>query len=203
MTVRLRFLDNNDRKWYVEAGGFPDAVIVPLDTIDGMTAEEIGTMVLSLTPEIDYGHAVLLLDKYHQRQLKEDFYEADELQRDLEQCEKYSEREPELGKLAVVLRNLLDRKLRKVSTSSQKKKQMRDELAVVYEQRFVEIGRRDGFKCCACGSTSPNLQIDHVMPISLGGNNDLDNLCLMCPSCNQKKGTTSHETFLKQAGALA
>jgi len=52
-----------------------------------------------------------------------------------------------------------------------------------------------GNKCYLCGKNlrkkhgkKNSRTIDHVKPISKGGNNDLDNLRLCCFSCNQKKG---------------
>jgi len=43
-----------------------------------------------------------------------------------------------------------------------------------------------GSRCLSCG-TSENIEIDHVMPVSLGGSNDLDNLQPLCHRCNSKK----------------
>ncbi len=34
-----------------------------------------------------------------------------------------------------------------------------------------------------------NMQIDHIIPVHLGGTNELENLQLLCRSCNVKKGT--------------
>lgn len=46
---------------------------------------------------------------------------------------------------------------------------------------------RDGAECKACGR-GDNLAVDHVHPISRGGSDDLDNLQLLCQSCNSSKG---------------
>lgn len=43
-----------------------------------------------------------------------------------------------------------------------------------------------GDRCLACGSTGP-LTVDHVIPLSLGGTNWIDNLQPLCMPCNQKK----------------
>lgn len=42
-------------------------------------------------------------------------------------------------------------------------------------------------KCAACPSTE-NLEIDHVMPVALGGSSDPFNLQLLCLPCNRSKG---------------
>lgn len=49
------------------------------------------------------------------------------------------------------------------------------------------VFERDGKICARCGSTE-NLQIDHVYPVSRGGTNELDNLQVLCGTCNLKKG---------------
>lgn len=32
-------------------------------------------------------------------------------------------------------------------------------------------------------------EIDHIVPLSAGGETTADNLCLSCPTCNRQKGT--------------
>jgi hypothetical protein len=45
---------------------------------------------------------------------------------------------------------------------------------------------RNKGQCAVCGSRE-NLQYDYIVPTSDGGNNTLDNLQLLCKSCNQEK----------------
>lgn len=52
------------------------------------------------------------------------------------------------------------------------------------------------YKCRYCQCEVPPYHIDHVVPIAKGGTNDLDNLAILCPTCNMKKGVMSHEAFL-------
>jgi 5-methylcytosine-specific restriction endonuclease McrA len=41
---------------------------------------------------------------------------------------------------------------------------------------------------CAKCNTKEYLTIDHIKPVSLGGENTLDNIQILCKSCNFKKG---------------
>lgn len=54
------------------------------------------------------------------------------------------------------------------------------------EMRWA-VFRRDGYACLYCGSES-NLSIDHVFPVSRGGDNHPDNLQTLCRDCNSRKG---------------
>ncbi|MCK4899161.1 MAG: HNH endonuclease, partial [Anaerolineales bacterium] len=48
------------------------------------------------------------------------------------------------------------------------------------------VFRRDGGRCQRCGTTK-NLQYDHKIPYSRGGETTIDNLQLLCKKCNQRK----------------
>ncbi|END7661216.1 HNH endonuclease [Escherichia coli] len=52
-----------------------------------------------------------------------------------------------------------------------------------------EVFKRDGFKCQYCGSSAPDviLHVDHINPVSKGGDNDMMNLITSCDSCNGGK----------------
>jgi 5-methylcytosine-specific restriction endonuclease McrA len=47
--------------------------------------------------------------------------------------------------------------------------------------------RRDGERCRRCGTTE-GLTLDHIIPLSKGGTNRIDNLQLLCGPCNRAKG---------------
>lgn len=50
-------------------------------------------------------------------------------------------------------------------------------------------------RCCYCLTTEANsgmpMTIDHIQPISKGGLNITDNLCLACRTCNEYKSNTT------------
>lgn len=56
-------------------------------------------------------------------------------------------------------------------------------------QRFRVLAR-DNFRCGYCGATPDvaELHIDHILPRSAGGTNDICNLITACPQCNRGKG---------------
>lgn len=52
----------------------------------------------------------------------------------------------------------------------------------------LRVFKRDGYTCTACGEVGGDLTIDHHIPRSKGGTNDIDNLRTMCRGCNEAKG---------------
>jgi hypothetical protein len=51
----------------------------------------------------------------------------------------------------------------------------------------ARILERDGYVCLSCGAKE-HLCIDHVLPVSRGGDSSDENLQTLCLSCNTKKG---------------
>lgn len=52
-----------------------------------------------------------------------------------------------------------------------------------------EVFKRDQFKCQYCGASAPDvvLHVDHINPVSKGGENDILNLITSCQPCNSGK----------------
>jgi hypothetical protein len=52
-------------------------------------------------------------------------------------------------------------------------------------------------KCCICGSKD-NLEIDHIVPLSVGGRHDEDNMQVLCRKCNRgKSNKIPYERFIR------
>ena len=60
-----------------------------------------------------------------------------------------------------------------------------------------DIFKRDEFTCSYCGSKPPSvvLEIDHILPVSKGGENDIDNLVTSCFNCNRGKSNKSLDSI--------
>lgn len=48
---------------------------------------------------------------------------------------------------------------------------------------------RDGHQCVICGSAGP-LEVDHIVPVALGGSNDDSNKRTLCKPCHKAHGAT-------------
>ena len=64
-------------------------------------------------------------------------------------------------------------------------------MSVSPKVRF-EVFKRDNFTCRYCGYKTPKviLEVDHVIPRSKGGPDEINNLVTSCWECNRGKGAT-------------
>ena len=60
-----------------------------------------------------------------------------------------------------------------------------------------EVYKRDGFACQFCGAQPHprDLTIDHLVPVSRGGHDEITNYLTSCKACNQRKANLSLEEF--------
>lgn len=58
--------------------------------------------------------------------------------------------------------------------------------------------RRDGYACRYCGAKAPSvpLVVDHVVPVTLDGKTELENLVTACDPCNNGKSGAAPEPWL-------
>lgn len=55
--------------------------------------------------------------------------------------------------------------------------------------------------CCSDALTSTR-ELDHILPLILGGTNEDCNVQLLCRPCNRSKGKKHPETFMRERGLL-
>ena len=81
-----------------------------------------------------------------------------------------------------------------------KKKYQARRRAIKLKTRFA-ILERDGFMCIYCGKngTEGTLHVDHVVPVSKGGETTEDNLVTACVECNLGKHGGIYEGAIKHA----
>lgn len=70
-----------------------------------------------------------------------------------------------------------------------------------------EVFKRDSFSCQYCGRSAPDviLHVDHINPVSKGGDNGILNLITSCVECNSGKGArplSDNSALKKQLGQL-
>lgn len=63
---------------------------------------------------------------------------------------------------------------------------VRSRAALSYRTRFLVL-KRDQYQCRICKASGVRLEVDHIVPFSLGGPNTIDNLQALCVPCNRGK----------------
>ncbi len=58
-----------------------------------------------------------------------------------------------------------------------------------------QVFERDSYTCKYCGKVGGTLEVDHVIPFSKGGSDELDNLVCACKKCNRQKKDKTLEEF--------
>jgi hypothetical protein len=67
-----------------------------------------------------------------------------------------------------------------------------------YREQRERVFKRDGRFCQICGTDEGEMHIDHVIPRKVGGDHSLENLRVLCKSCNLRKGALNDGVFLSQ-----
>jgi 5-methylcytosine-specific restriction endonuclease McrA len=67
-----------------------------------------------------------------------------------------------------------------------------------YREQRQRVFMRDGRACQLCGTDEGEMHIDHIIPRKAGGDHSLDNLRVLCKSCNLRKGALNEGVFLAQ-----
>jgi len=57
-------------------------------------------------------------------------------------------------------------------------------------------------KCVYCQVRLDKYHVDHIIPLSTGGSNSVENIQILCPACNMSKHTKHPDDFMRLKGLL-
>jgi len=176
-------------------GSNAPCIVIPVNTIEVMSNREIANAVRMMVDTAWFARAIQCAEYFlnyagsHKGWQRQVIATADQDPEGEALVYRYEDRDEAIKMAADMLREC--REYAKERTAYVAKKTViRKDAQNRYADLFVKIGRRDGFLCRKCKAVTSNLQIDHVIPISKGGTNELDNLQLLCPPCNLVKSDT-------------
>jgi len=68
-------------------------------------------------------------------------------------------------------------------------------------KQIKELHQQQSYACkiCKC-CIKHKYHVDHIMPLKLGGGNGIDNIQLLCPLCNLRKGSKHPDQFMQELG---
>ncbi len=194
MTATRSINFTNGNHWAVgvglELGGDQDVhVMVPAKAIDNLTNEEIGAMVRQCVPFALRLDAEVTIDYWYGNY--REFFTAEKLNQLIAELEPYEAESTIVAKGLSEIRDTLVELREKEARRALKRTHSKS-----LRNRIIE---RDRGICRYCGNpTTDKAHLDHVVPYSLGGKTNDDNLVVSCPKCNLKKGGRT----LEQAGMV-
>lgn len=71
------------------------------------------------------------------------------------------------------------------------------------QKQIAELLVSQKYRCVVCKcDIKKEFQRDHIVPIALGGDNNITNIQLLCPTCNRKKSAKNPTDFMQANGYL-
>lgn len=185
MTNRIRREVAPGIEFAVESTGFAGSgtIILPAEYVELLPVKTLHNALLQMVPlaklvNIDF-FASYIIDRSVDGLI--DNRILDEEKDNIDELLKYQGQTADIEKAIDIVE---ETQQRNSNRSTLKAKRL--EIASSYNEIFMNLGRRDGF-CCAYCSVSRDLVIDHIVALINGGGNDMNNLQLLCRTCNAKK----------------
>lgn len=185
MTISRDVINPDGSTWEAVSDGFDIAepcVLVPVSSIDKLDDATLGAWLRLAKSEAEYSAALMFADYVADRGVR--YLNETVLTEDAANVARLYAFRGHSELVAEAIRVI--EKVKARIEARPKIKENRAGIAAKYDKLFLAIGRRDGFQCQHCGTTK-DLVIDHVKPLIMGGTNDLDNLQILCKSCNSRK----------------
>lgn len=71
------------------------------------------------------------------------------------------------------------------------------------QKQIADLLVSQKYKCVVCSrGIKDEFQRDHIIPVALGGDNNITNIQLLCPTCNRKKSAKNPIDFMQENGFL-
>lgn len=66
-------------------------------------------------------------------------------------------------------------------------------------QEWKELKKQYGYMCLCCKEFEPKIKLteDHIIPLTWGGTDDIDNIQPLCFSCNSRKGNRNNNKYIR------
>lgn len=79
---------------------------------------------------------------------------------------------------------------RVIANKNRRRARLMEATGEVTAEEFAELCLLYEGKCLACGRDDIRMTMDHVVPLSKGGSNTIDNIQPLCMPCNSKKSVS-------------
>lgn len=75
-----------------------------------------------------------------------------------------------------------------------REKPYRKPTSKIPKEQWLVLQEKYNYQCFYCGKSGSNLTKDHVIPVSKGGEDTMENIVPACMECNRRKGVKIYET---------
>lgn len=137
---------------------------------DRVRATRIRSRIRAKTRQPEYRRMQRLANLEHRRE-KDRLFREKNKERINAQLRAYFKRNPEVGRVA----------------SRAHRAMARDCIGTHTKEEIYELFRMQNGLCAHCSSELAKYHGDHIIPLSKGGSNWIENIQLLCPACNIRK----------------
>lgn len=178
----------------ITSGSRGGCIVIPATLSRELDSAVLGDLVKSCADAAEQVHAEEMADFYFRNGFRRNpmrryDYQCflDEIGKDVDLFEKFRGKSEDIDELLELIDEAKSALAVYAEYSKTKKQRRAQTGGSKYAEKFLAVGRRDGFKCAHCGATE-NLELDHIHPIAYGGDGSLENLQLLCKHHNCVKG---------------
>lgn len=167
------------------------ALVIPTDQIDGLSDGEIVNFVKC---GIDFAKFFEVYSNAIHIATKIDNMQIEQIDENIEYMIPWRNYDSDKTEIINAVIDSLEKTREEIIQEKQRKeikreyvKSRRIKFGTNRDRLMIRLIERDGYVCVKCGALK-NLSIDHIVPLSAGGGDSLENLQILCKSCNSRKG---------------